>query len=260
MNGAIHILHPVNMNFFPFRSSSSSASIASPKEPSATNTSTNNNNTIAQTSPIDDSWHTNAPLESSSNNTAAIGAAPISAPMSWFSSWTTSSTVTSNVTASNNGQDATVITRSVTKHETITTAASSPPNDAHLPKSPSSFNMLRGVESHESEDISKNVNITHNQHLSTREESFSAQMKNAFIGSNAGVGGCMPTTAMSNMNTATNKMEETGEDDLYSIIADVPFSLRSIIVRRISHGSDGGSRRGQHIVKKNWWWIFPNKN
>ena len=111
----------------------------------------------------------------------------------------------------------------MTKHETITTAASSPPNDAHLPKSPSSFNMLRGVESHESEDISKNVNISHNQYLSTREESFSARMKNAFIGSNAGVGGCIPTTAMSNMNTATNKMEETGEDDLYSIIADVPF-------------------------------------
>jgi tetratricopeptide (TPR) repeat protein len=50
-------------------------------------------------------------------------------------------------------------------------------------------------------------------------ESFSVRVKNAFIGSNVG-GGCMPRASTPMVSTSNN---HDGDDDLYSIIADVPF-------------------------------------
>ena len=56
--------------------------------------------------------------------------------------------------------------------------------------------------------------MNNNSNHLAKEESFSSRIKNALIGSNGG--GCIPASALNTHSTAVN-------DDLYSIIADVPF-------------------------------------
>jgi tetratricopeptide (TPR) repeat protein len=219
------------MNFNPFRSADQSSSGSTPAAQTQNTTEAavkiNRDN-----SNLNDSWHTNAPLTPQRNRGTAP--APASAPLSWFSSWTSSATVTaSNATSSaavsSSYSNATVIQPAEvvisSKHETIqtTTTLASPSNNNELPRSPSSFNMLRGVEYHETEDTNHYVsNTTHyrNNHTVVKQESFSARMKNVFIGPNTT--GCMPATTAINTSLPSNN-DHAENDDLYSIIADVPF-------------------------------------
>ena len=150
------ILPPISsMNFNPFRSTTPS-STASPAHPQGSRDAVANQNSTLSTSSnstanIDDSWHTNAPL--SPSTAGGVASAHISAPMAWFSSWTATTTTavsSSHVTSSSADAHRTSTSQSTTAvskatHETtIQTASLAPPSKHDLPRSPSSFNMLRG--------------------------------------------------------------------------------------------------------------------
>ena len=146
--------------------------------------------------------------------------------MSWFQPWTSSITITSSTVAVSTSDitnnNTTTASHISTPGALITSPSSNTCNENILPRSPSSFNMLRGVESHESEDHvppqSRSDGIT--KHNLSKQKSFSDRIKN-IIGSNAAANGCMPANGSMPNNTETN--ENVGDDDLYSIIADVPF-------------------------------------
>lgn len=173
----------------------------------------NTSNNIS--SALDDSWHTNSPQTLSSSS-------PTAAPMSWFRPWNssiTSSTVSMSTPDITNNKTTTA--SHISTHETLITSPSSNPCDNDiLPRSPSSFNMLRGAESHESEDRvpSHSMSDGKTNHNLSKQKSFSDRIKN-IIGSNATANSCMPANGSMPNNTETNE----GDDDLYSIIADVPF-------------------------------------
>jgi hypothetical protein len=219
------ILPPINMNFNPFRSTSQPTD----NVPNPTTTAHGNDPSNASFM-SDDSWHSNIP-ESNRIGNKAVAAAPTSAPLSWFSSWTTSSTTSTTINTVSSSTTGTVANTTITSQQisSLQTTVLAPPNNTrhNLPYSPSSFNMLRGVESRESEDANHPSPTNHqsasrnrkNTHYLARGESFGAWVKNGIIGANAG-GGCMPT--------AIPTANHGAGDDLYSIIADVPFFLHRI--------------------------------
>lgn len=112
-------------------------------------------------------------------------------------------------------------------------------------RSPSPVNMLRGIDSHEAENdgdhhaprdhLSTNTHaVNHNNSSSssnntrdngalTRRKSLSTRIKSA-IGANVVGVGCIPAKAnLSYHNNNNNNGDVNGSDDLFSIIADVPF-------------------------------------
>ncbi|KAL3776413.1 hypothetical protein HJC23_006767 [Cyclotella cryptica] len=232
MNDAL-VLSPIAMNFNPFRSTPPASKSQAVSDATTANSVDTNNVS-------DDSWHSNVATNRAMADSKT--AAPISAPLSWFSSWTSSTTATSVVSSTIAGGSAATMRSS---HETtvqttmVVASSSSSQNEHNLPRSPSSLNMLRGFDSHESDNETE-PHSNHHPHVQTsshvatnnkshrdnegalaRGESFTARLKTA-IGANVVGVGCIPTNATAPFHNHRNS-DVNGNDDLYSIIADVPF-------------------------------------